>query len=209
MTSSTAASMACAPNGQTGGWPSPNARRQIYPLSRKTDAQYSPSECQKTEGAMRHNRARNRSTDDGRAATAYTGQGAWLRATPATAASTIANEAFRSNLGHRLGLDGPGAAQGCRRALRLGTAGCAGPPRGGVCPAHQSPWSMMSFRSTRCARTEIWFCLSEHTFCFPHVLSHPFSRTTIESLNAPKGIQNFGTIADLFEFVLGTFLNFA
>ena len=73
----------------------------------------------RTEGE-RHSWARDRSTDDGKAATAYTGQGAWLRATPATAVYTIANEVFLFNLGHRLGLDAPRAGQGCRRALRLG-----------------------------------------------------------------------------------------
>ena len=78
----------------------------------------------RTEGempaAMRRNWARNRSTDGGTAATKRTGQGAWLRATPGNTAYTIANEAFRFNIGHRLGLDAPGAGQGCRRALRLG-----------------------------------------------------------------------------------------
>ena len=67
----------------------------------------------RTEGempaAMRHNWARNRSTDGGTAATAYTSQGAWLRATPSNAAYTVANETFRFNIGHRLGLVAPGA----------------------------------------------------------------------------------------------------
>ena len=91
--------------------------------------------------AMRHNWARNRSTDGGTAATAYTGQGAWLRATPGTATYTIANEAFRFNLGHRLGLDAPGAGQGCRRTLRLGQG-----------PTCQEQLDILGLHAAACAR---------------------------------------------------------
>ena len=70
--------------------------------------------------AMRHNWARNRSRNECTANSHYTGQGAWLRATPGNAANTISNETFRCILGHRLGLNAQGAGQVCRKTLRLG-----------------------------------------------------------------------------------------
>ena len=69
---------------------------------------------------MRHNWAHNRGKDDGTATCTYTGQGAWLRATPGSATTTISNEAFRLNTAHWMGINAPGAGQPRRRALRLG-----------------------------------------------------------------------------------------
>ena len=90
---------------------------------------------------MRHAWARNRPTDGGTAASNYTGQGAWLRATPGSPAHTINNEAFRFNLGQRLGLDTPGAGQRCRRPLRLG--------QGPIC---QGQLDVLGLHAAACAR---------------------------------------------------------
>ena len=43
-----------------------------------------------------------------------------MAARPPPPTYTITNEAFRLNIGNRLGLDAPGAGQRCRRPLRLG-----------------------------------------------------------------------------------------
>ena len=56
-------------------------------------------------------------------------------------AYTIANEAFRVNIGHRLGLDAPEAGQGCRRALRLGQG-----------PTCQGQLDTLGLRAAACAR---------------------------------------------------------
>ena len=78
------------------------------------------------------------------AASNNTGQGAWLRATPGSIAHTINNEAFRFNIGQRLGLDTSGAGQRCRRRWRLrqgplcqGQLDVLGLHAAGVCTAHQ------------------------------------------------------------------------
>ena len=91
--------------------------------------------------AMRHAWARNRPTDGGTAASSYTGQGAWLRAIPGSTTNTINNEAFRFNIGQRLGLDTPGAGQRCRRPLRLG--------QGPIC---QGQLDVLGLHAAACAR---------------------------------------------------------
>ena len=97
----------------------------------------------RTEGempaAMRHNC--DPQPQQGTAAPAYTGQGAWLRATLGSTTYTIANEAFRFNIGHRLGLDAAGAGQGCRRALRLGQG-----------PTCQGQLDILGLHAAACAR---------------------------------------------------------
>ena len=104
--------------------PAGKSTRQLSRKLMHSIHQHSVRTLRRTEGempaAMRHAWARNRSTDGGKATSTYTGQGAWLRATPGSAAHTINNEAFRFNIGYRLGLDAPGAGQRCRRPLRLG-----------------------------------------------------------------------------------------
>ena len=88
---------------------------------------------------MRHNWARIRSKDDGTANSSYTGQGAWLRATPGNANNTISN--FRYNLGHRLGPTAPRAGHACRRALRLGQG-----------PTRQGQLDELGLHAAACAR---------------------------------------------------------
>ena len=106
---------------------------------------HSVSSLRREEGnmsaAMKHSWARNRSKDEGTANSSYTGQGAWLRATPGTAANTISKEAFHFNLGHRLGLNAPGAGQACRRALRLGQG-----------PTCQGRLDVLGLHAAACAR---------------------------------------------------------
>ena len=72
--------------------------------------------------AMRHTWARNRSTDGGAAASTYTVKGRGSEPPPATQHTlsvTITNEAFRFNIGNRLGLDAPGQDRDAGRHWRV------------------------------------------------------------------------------------------
>ena len=89
------ASMACTPGGWDCGRATSHARGQVY---QTTNVSSLRREEDNMSAAIKHNWARNRSNDEGTANSSYTGQGAWLRATPGTAANTISSEAFRFNL---------------------------------------------------------------------------------------------------------------
>ena len=125
--------------------PAGKSTRQLSRKLMHSIHQHSVRTLRATEGdmsaAMRHAWARNRSTDGGTAAPVYTRQGAWLRATPGSATHTINNEVFRFNLGHRIGLDTPGAGQRCRRPLRLG--------QGPICQGHLD---VLGLHAAACAR---------------------------------------------------------
>ena len=125
--------------------PAGKSTRQLSRKLMHSIHQHSVRTLRRTEedmsAAMRHAWARNRATDGGTAASVYTGQGAWLRATPGSTAHTITNEAFRFNVGHRLGLDTPGAGQRCRRPLRLG--------QGPIC---QGQLDVLGLHAAACAR---------------------------------------------------------
>ena len=125
--------------------PAGKSTRQLSRKLMHSIHQHSVRTLRRTEedmpAAMRHAWARNRPTDGGTAASSYTGQGAWLRATPGSTAHTINNEAFSFNIGQRLGLDTPGAGQRCRRPLRLG--------QGPIC---QGQLDALGLHAAACAR---------------------------------------------------------